>query len=67
MYEQELFSVENVARILGISESSVRRLVDAGELPPAISIPGLKQTQRWWRIDIEAYLHRLNGENSEKK
>ena len=54
-------SVQEVAAILGISAASVRRLSraepeDGPVFPRPISLPGLKQVQRWRRSEIYAWL-----------
>ena len=47
----EILNVNEVSKMLGISESSVRRLVDAGKLPAQTTAGGHR---RFLRADVEA-------------
>lgn len=52
----KLLTLSDVAKILCVSERTVRRLRDAGKLPRPIKIG---RQLRWRSGDIERYLKRL--------
>lgn len=51
--EQQVFSVKEVARIFGVSGSTIHRSVKEGTFPPPIKIG--KRRKGWIRLDIEGY------------
>lgn len=61
--DQELFSVGDIARILSVSESTVRSLVRVGYLPAPHKLPG-GRTARWFRLDVLNCLDRLRREKT---
>lgn len=54
---QKLLSWKEVARLLGVSLSTVRRLVDEKRLPRPKNVA--PKTPRFFRRDVEIYLDRL--------
>ena len=42
------YSVEEVARILGIGASTVRRLIEDGSIPVVQGLGRLKRIPKWW-------------------
>jgi excisionase family DNA binding protein len=64
--ERELLSMTDVARLLSLSENTVRQLIKSGELPAPHPVKGTKRAKRWLRAEIELYLARfLAGEDRE--
>jgi excisionase family DNA binding protein len=53
---EEMLTEQAVARILGVSVSTVRRLRASGEGPPSIRVG--KRAIRYRRADVEAWLRR---------
>lgn len=50
-----LLTEEQAARALGVSVSTLRRLVADGLFPPAFAVSSARRG--WLRQDVEAYLH----------
>ncbi|MEQ8787457.1 MAG: helix-turn-helix domain-containing protein [Pirellulaceae bacterium] len=53
---KQLLTTRDVAKLLSVSEKTVRRLRDAGKLPPAVHVGRML---RWREEDIAAYIDRL--------
>lgn len=54
---KRLLTVQNVARMLNVSVSTVRRLVREGKLPKPRKLT--EGTSRWFPGDVKLYLYRL--------
>jgi excisionase family DNA binding protein len=62
--EDDLISTGEAAEILGLSEETVRRLFDDGELTGMRTRPGPGGHRRPSRESVEAYRRRMSGEDS---
>ena len=51
-----LLDARQVAALLGVSEKTVRRMRDAGKLPPTVKVGVSKTLVRWRRADIERFI-----------
>ena len=60
MTEQRLFSVTDLARYLGVSEASVRRMAKRGDLPKPVRLLGFSGL-RWDRNLIDSYIDKASG------
>lgn len=56
--DPNLVSLAEAARLLGVSESTARRLAVAGELPGAIKVA------RYWRVSLPRMRRELHGEDA---
>ncbi len=50
--ENRLLDVQGVADLLGVSQCSVWRLREAGEMLPAVHIGGCVRWRLWWRFRV---------------
>lgn len=55
----QMLSVYEVAKRLGICTRGVRRLVAAGALPPPVKVGA---SSRWFESDVFAYLEKLKSQ-----
>ena len=55
-----LLDVRRVAVLLGCSERTVQRLVDAGEVPPPVQVGRLV---RWRRTDVDEWVENRRSNN----
>jgi excisionase family DNA binding protein len=59
MTQQGLLSIGKVAARLDVSESTVRRLVEAGHLPKPMLVAG--RLPRWSAAQVEWYVYALEN------
>lgn len=57
IYHPGLLDYEDMMKLLKCSRSTIKRLVQTGDLPAPDRIKGVGV--RWWEDDVSAYLYRL--------
>lgn len=61
--DRELFSRADIAKLLSVSETTVKSLVRLGYLPEPHKLPG-GRTVRWFRLDVLGCLDRIRREKA---
>lgn len=58
----ELITIENLAEILEVSKSTIRRWVSEGNFPPPIRVS--EGVHRWDMVDVNIWLEKKKGNNN---
>jgi len=61
--DEEFMTVPDAAKLLGVSEETVRKLFDAGQITGMRTRPGPGGHRRPSRASVEAYRRRQRGEH----